>query len=305
MSIRIVSSVLQKKAQVELNENVNTIQDDIKHIKEWLKQQPHLEFNPDDQVILNFLRGSKYSLQKTKKKLDMFYTMKTLLPEFYKNRDPLSSELHYILQQGLCLPLPKHDTNPQVIYVRLSVNDVSKIKFSDVLKVALMIIDILLKDDDNFIISGQCGFIDFANATMNHVVNLDLGVCKKAFECLHYAYPTRPKGGYFINTPTYFEKIVDLVKLWFPKKIAERVFIFNTNNVHQLYEYVPLTSIPKECGGDGPTLDELTGYWLDKVTSYRNWFLDDEKICSNESKRIIDNGTLPELFNSFRKLDID
>lgn len=42
MPIRQLSSSLQKKSEVELNEVPNRIQDDLQHIREWIAQQLHL-----------------------------------------------------------------------------------------------------------------------------------------------------------------------------------------------------------------------------------------------------------------------
>lgn len=42
MNIRPLSQELQQKAIVELNEVPSRLQDDINHILEWIRQQPHL-----------------------------------------------------------------------------------------------------------------------------------------------------------------------------------------------------------------------------------------------------------------------
>lgn len=119
-ALRPLSKQLQEKAEKELNENPKRVESDINAIRDWLEKQPHLIakkgdyddvivmklcwidffFFLDDQLILSFLRGSKFSLERTKERLDMFYTMRTLLPEFFKNRDPLQPQLQHILKQG-------------------------------------------------------------------------------------------------------------------------------------------------------------------------------------------------------------
>lgn len=54
----------------------------------------------DDQFLLSFIRGCKHSMERTKEKLDTYYTMRTLLPEFFANRDPFLPELQEILKHG-------------------------------------------------------------------------------------------------------------------------------------------------------------------------------------------------------------
>lgn len=42
MSVRPLPPDLQEKAITELNEDPARVQEDISHIKEWIKKQPHL-----------------------------------------------------------------------------------------------------------------------------------------------------------------------------------------------------------------------------------------------------------------------
>lgn len=44
---------------------------------------PHL----DDQFLVAFLRSCKYDSHMTKQKIDLFFTMRQLMPEITKNRD--------------------------------------------------------------------------------------------------------------------------------------------------------------------------------------------------------------------------
>lgn len=54
----------------------------------------------DDQWILTFLRCCKFSLQKTKEKIDAYYTIRNLMPEFFENRDPFEPEIQEYLKAG-------------------------------------------------------------------------------------------------------------------------------------------------------------------------------------------------------------
>ena len=54
----------------------------------------------DDQFLIAFLRGTKFSLERTKEKLDMHYTLKTITPELYAKRDPFAPEVQKILKLG-------------------------------------------------------------------------------------------------------------------------------------------------------------------------------------------------------------
>lgn len=43
MSVRSLPKALQEKAITELNEVPNRVQEDIKHIQEWIAKQPHFK----------------------------------------------------------------------------------------------------------------------------------------------------------------------------------------------------------------------------------------------------------------------
>ncbi|XP_031343659.1 retinol-binding protein pinta-like isoform X2 [Photinus pyralis] len=77
----------------DLNEVAESIQNDLRLIRNWLKKQPHLNVRDDDKSLLIFLRSSKYSIQRTKEKLDNYYSMFTLLPEIFEDRDPFSADI--------------------------------------------------------------------------------------------------------------------------------------------------------------------------------------------------------------------
>ncbi|XP_045022931.1 uncharacterized protein LOC123466245 [Daphnia magna] len=53
---------------------------------EWVKKQPHLQAKSlDAKFLLRCLRGCKYSMEKTKKKLDLTLTLRIALPEFFRD----------------------------------------------------------------------------------------------------------------------------------------------------------------------------------------------------------------------------
>lgn len=81
LSIRPLSTALQKVAIEELNEVPERLEEDIAALRQWILQQPHLRARGDDQYLVNFMRSCKFSLEKTKSKMDRFYTLRTRYPE--------------------------------------------------------------------------------------------------------------------------------------------------------------------------------------------------------------------------------
>jgi len=54
----------------------------------------------DDQFLMTFLRGCKYSIERVKEKLDMFYTLRSAIPELMVDRDPFNQTTAAIIRLG-------------------------------------------------------------------------------------------------------------------------------------------------------------------------------------------------------------
>lgn len=98
--IRELSASLAKVAADEVNEVTDRIQSDIDALRNWIKKSPHLKSRSDDQFLVAFLRGCKYSLEKAKHKLDLFYTVRTHAPELIRNRDPMNDHVLGMIRLG-------------------------------------------------------------------------------------------------------------------------------------------------------------------------------------------------------------
>lgn len=93
LRIRPLKPALQAIAMRELNEVPHRVADDIESLRNWVLKQPHLRACTEDQFLLAFLRGTKFSLERAKQKFDRFYTLQASIPEVFNEhrvaRDPL------------------------------------------------------------------------------------------------------------------------------------------------------------------------------------------------------------------------
>lgn len=99
-SVRPLSAELAAKAKAELNENAKRVPDDLEALRSWVSKQEHITARTDDQFLIAFLRGCKYSLERAKEKLDTYYTVRSAIPEFFQQRDPTDAKLQEIIALG-------------------------------------------------------------------------------------------------------------------------------------------------------------------------------------------------------------
>ncbi|XP_069951888.1 alpha-tocopherol transfer protein-like isoform X6 [Cherax quadricarinatus] len=303
-----LSEELLQRAKEEINEVPERRADDIEHIRDWLKHQPHITARLDDWTILRFLRGCKFSLQRTKEKLDMFYTCKTLCPEWYKNRDPQDKKIRAILELGVILPLPGYETSgSRVVITRWGRFEPSKLSLNDLMKASLAVIEVWMDEDEQASVTAMVTVEDCQSLGFSHITALTPSFVKKASALLQEGYPMRPKGLHYINTPAAFDTVFNIFKSFMKEKMRKRVHIHGTD-MESLYRHVPKSVLPVEYGGTNGTIEEITKYWIERLDARRDWLLEDEKYVVDESKRPGKAKTSAELFGlegSFRKLNVD
>ncbi|KYM98125.1 hypothetical protein ALC62_11115 [Cyphomyrmex costatus] len=75
----------------ELKKNPELKESDIEILRQWCRKQPHLPKMTDSELAL-FLHSNYYRLEPTKSTIDTFFTVRTHVPEFFHNRDPINNQ---------------------------------------------------------------------------------------------------------------------------------------------------------------------------------------------------------------------
>ncbi|XP_018027682.1 alpha-tocopherol transfer protein-like isoform X4 [Hyalella azteca] len=303
-----LSPELQQQAKDELNEDPARRQEDIDAIRKWLKKQPHINARMDDWNILRFLRGCKFSLERTKEKMDMFYTCKTAVPEWFANRDPDEPKMRELLQMGVFLPLPTPHPNGTILILgRMGAYDAHKNSMDDVTKAALLILDIMSDECEQMSIAGLAEIIDCSGMTGAHVLQMTPALAKKSLVLMQDGYPMRPKALHYINTPAAFDTVFNIFKSFMKEKMKKRIHIHGSD-LSSLHKHIPPSLLPKEYGGTNGTVEDITRHWLKRVEARKQWLKEDEQYKVDESKRPGKPKTSSDLFGiegSFRQLNVD
>ncbi|XP_042228364.1 alpha-tocopherol transfer protein-like isoform X2 [Homarus americanus] len=307
--VNTLSVEVQKLAREELGEHPTRREEDVEAVRNWLTRQPYLNARTDRTTILRYLRGCKFSLEKTKAKIEMYYTCKGALPDMFQGRDPQNPTVRAILKMGLMFPLPGYDPQGRkVIFGRMGAWDPNKVKPEDMFKVAGMLFDVLFLEDEQTTVTGIVQANDMAGLTFKHISALPLPLIRKVMLTWQEGYPLRPKSVHYINTPQAFDTLFIIFKPFMKEKMKKRIHVHGSN-LSGMHSHVPQTMLPTEYGGSGGSVAENADYWLQKIDSYRDWFLEDENYRADESRRPGKPKTTSNIFGgpdgSFRKLDID
>ncbi|KAB0798078.1 hypothetical protein PPYR_09071 [Photinus pyralis] len=309
--VRPLPQELQRIAENELNEVSSRLTSDIQQIRDWINKQPHFNFEIGDQLLVSFLRCSKFSLERAKERLDRYFTIRTMAPEAFTNRDPLLPEMQAILEAGCILPLPKvaNEYGPRIIVLRFSDNlNPNLMTIVNITKLSYMIQDILLREDDNAVISGILFWGYCKNFSSKYAVQLTPSNLQRHAVIEEKGFPFRMKGAYYSHLPQIFEALYNFLKFFGSEKLKQRMGLYSESNFEELFKKIPKDLLPEEFGGCNGSVKDLTVFWKDKVESYRDWFLKDENCKIDERLRPGTRKTSSEVFGlegSFRKLDLD
>ncbi|CAH2104807.1 unnamed protein product [Euphydryas editha] len=307
MGIRSLSPELAEKARVELNEDPNRVASDLQYLKDWLSKQPHLRACTDDQWLVAFLRGCKYSLERTKEKLDLYYSLRTIAPDLFnvKHDDSKFDELLNIGSQ-LILPETATPTSPRTIIIRPGVYNPDTFNISDLFALMYTTQKILLLDDDISIVSGIQWIIDLKDVKIGHLLQMTPSIINKMVYSTQETAPIRMKGIHFVNIPGAFGKVLNTMKTFLNEKNKSRLYVHQ--NYEELHKHIPKKMLPKDYGGYSASIKEIIDNWMAKRKEWASWLEEDMKNGTDESKRPGRPKTAESVFGaegSFRQLDFD
>nr|XP_019550268.2 alpha-tocopherol transfer protein-like [Aedes albopictus] len=315
LSLRPIAADLADVAKNDLNEDPSQLESHLSVIRNWLKECKHFHGSLDDQILLAFLRGCKFSLEKVKEKLALFYWIRTTLPEVTQNRDPYDDHVLEVIRLGVGISLPKtvNPTDPKIFVIRVAQFDLTKITFVDVIKGGTLINDVLMRDDDQMVICGMILVIDLAGVTASHLFQFDYEFLKQVAVLYQDASPLRMQGIHILNPPPGMQTVVNMFNsLLSTKNKNKRIFVHGSN-LESLHNHLAKDVLPKEYGGTLGPIQTFVEEWELKLKANRDYLLEmsdlrDTKTSAPQSPSVLSptsKNTFFGLDGSFRQLELD
>ncbi|XP_030757680.1 retinol-binding protein pinta-like [Sitophilus oryzae] len=259
-----------------LNESDENREKCLEEIRAWLRgDAAWLNARTETKHILPFLRGCKFNIEKTKTKMTNYYTMRRDRPEWFTNRNPLLPVLQELIRLGIFVPLKHHHENQSVVLVRTAAHDPKKHQWNDIFKAGMMILDVMCMENEKAQIYGVIAIFDMTGIGFAHYRTMTPSLMKNAVFSWQN-YHVRPKKLEFVNSPTYINVALNIIKSFMTEKMRGRVKV-HFGGVCKAQEVVNRDILPPEYGGEGESMAKLGEFWLDKLVQYKAWFADDER----------------------------
>nr|XP_023024467.1 uncharacterized protein LOC111512558 [Leptinotarsa decemlineata] len=305
-----ISRILDRALKVN-NKTEEDLKENIMIVKKWVKTQPHLPEMPDDHTITSFLIMNKFSVENVKQKIGMYYTMRSLYPDYFENKHPLSPCMQHtmdkiardnnIIPRSFLLKSPIPGERAKRILERARrVLIRSQINYHRWKRSTLMQ-DVTER------------FEEIRRETLEDYHGKIFAKIEKSFTtkflggefCFQKVFNNNIKQIHLLNYPPFAEPVLNLTKKLLNPKIAQRITLHKSTDT--IKDYISKDILPKDYGGTGPSLREYSEIWKQKFTEYKGRFDTLDTLRVNEKLRPspLINDEVLGYYGHFKKVDID
>ncbi|XP_077952523.1 clavesin-1-like [Gasterosteus aculeatus] len=248
-----------EKARLELNENPDTLHQDIQQVRDMIVTRPDIGFlRTDDDFILRFLRARKFEQAETFRLLAQYFQFRQQNLDMFQSFKVDDPGIKRALMDGFPGVLETPDQHGRKILILFASNwDQSRNSFTDILRAILLSLEVLIENPE-LQINGFVLIIDWSNFSFKQASKLTPNILKLAIEGLQDSFPARFGGIHFVNQPWYIHAMFTIIKPFLKDKTRKRIFLHG-NNLNSLHQLLQPECLPSEFGGTLPPYD--MGIW--------------------------------------------
>ncbi|XP_061569718.1 clavesin-2 isoform X2 [Cololabis saira] len=241
-----LSAETTEKARLELNENPDTLHQDIQQVRDMIVTRPDIGFlRTDDDFILRFLRARKFDQVETFRLLAQYFQFRQQNLDMFQSFKVDDPGIKRALMDGFPGVLDTPDQQGRKILILFASNwDQSRNSFIDILRAILLSLEVLIENPE-LQINGFILIIDWSNFSFKQASKLTPNMLKLAIEGLQDSFPARFGGIHFVNQPWYIHAMFTIIKPFLKDKTRKRL--------------LQPECLPSEFGGTLPPYD--MGIW--------------------------------------------
>lgn len=285
---------LEQEAREVFEEEPEEVNRALTELQTWLAETPHLtKVRTDTFSLWHFYRGCHHDMEKTKTKLDLHFTMRGLVPEWWAGWDPRQEQLEKIIHAGIFLPLRGFDRQGRyVLLIRVGQVDPSIMSTDDCYKTMIMIFSLAQEHNKQYWTKGYVLIIDEEGAGMRHAMMTGPEVMKKHKLVFQDCYPMESQilidnsKQLILNLPSVFQAVLSAMLAMMDQKFQNMVKVLpNRGLTDSMKDLMGEAVLPAEYGGTNGTVDEHRCFWKEEVRKHRDWLMKQEKFRTEESLR--------------------
>ncbi|XP_074030264.1 retinol-binding protein pinta isoform X3 [Leptinotarsa decemlineata] len=245
---------------------------------------------------------NKFSVENVKQKIDMYYTMRSLYPDYFENKHPLSPCMQHTMDKTCYVPMPKATDEEYRVIISHIFDENPEFDIITFFSLIFNVTEVRIKEDYNV---GDIVIHDFKNVNLGHLAQCTPTHIKNYTTILEKVFNNNIKQIHLLNYPPFAEPVLNLTKKLLNPKIAQRITLHKSTDT--IKDYISKDILPKDYGGTGPSLREYSEIWKQKFTEYKGRFDTLDTLRVNEKLRPspLINDEVLGYYGHFKKVDID
>jgi len=258
-----ISKDLQALAERELRETEEIRNFSINALRDWAISNPRIiKMRLDSNWLLRHLRFKKFSIPMAQEVLERHIVLKQGsygMKYYNKELDLLQPRIKKILSGNVVCLLPTRDAFGRRIFM-LKVSNLKIEARGDFLRDIFTILDIILHflaEDEETQIRGVQYVIDMSGLGLAYFKAFPVNDLLRVIMNAERVVALRHKGIHFVNFPTFWNLLINIVLKQVSEKLRTRVKFYK--NVAEL-DFIDKKFLPKEYGfGSNESMKELSG----------------------------------------------
>ena len=275
----VTDEELENDSREVFKEEEERVSREVEELRDWILSTEHMKNVRHDQLFLRlFLRGCNYSVPEAKDKLDLYFTVRSVLPCWFDGWDPTLPQLEAVLRAGVYLPLQGYDRRGRYCFlIRLGRLVPCTMSAEDCYKVFIMIFNLILEGNKQSQTKGMCMIIDMEGMTASHATMVSPTILKKLVVVFQEAYPMDNEtlvdlsSMYFLNMTRIVEKFFSLFVSFLNKRYKKMITVVQDKDSTVMVDEMGEEILPAEYGGTNRTSEELTEFWVEEMARQSDW----------------------------------
>ncbi|XP_050430365.1 retinol-binding protein pinta-like [Adelges cooleyi] len=290
--------------QQEYERNPKLSENDVQELLKWANDNINVNGKLTDIQIIMFLHACNYDRENAKKVISQYFTLRAKKCAIYfRGRDPthpFNQKQFDVVNINI---LEDEVERYSYIWTSLKIGDASQYYPNVAAKLTFMAIE--LKQVEKGTMPGYRILIDSRKFGLSHALRYSLSNAKNLMTYVQEATPFIIEQIYIINVTPGIERIYSTMKPFMSAALINKIVIKSVSKTEELLKSLPQHVVPKDFGGQAPTLQESMDKLRAEMIENREFFLAEERYRNGVVQSEVETITPDEEIQSFKSLSID
>ncbi|GAB6032255.1 hypothetical protein CHUAL_010895 [Chamberlinius hualienensis] len=246
-------------------------------IKRWITFDNPFYGRTDDEFISMFLHGCKFNLEKTKKKITMYYENRKKIPQWWANRDLTQECIKSLAHLNTTVALIDKDPNYPLVAFTIGYRfGPDQGDFDEYGKLSSLILEVIMRRQ-NCKKNGLIWIVDCRNYP-GWLLRRFLWppTSKNVITSFYLSMPFKIRRVIFLDAPKILIAAYNIIKHLLSEKLRQRVHFYGSN-WSNFGDHVDMNYLPEEYGGNAGPIQLHDDLFLEELLSYTEYFVDDNR----------------------------